>query len=391
MSAQLLAAGCASRFRDGFPVLESTVHLASCSLGARSSALEDALARMLDAIGSGASAWERFEREVERCREGFAALIGADPGQIALLPNASIGAYQVASTLSLGRRGTVVTTDREFPSIAHVWLAQRRRGMRVRFVDTPYDATAQRLAAAYDDAVDATTALVSVPLVTYDHGLLLPVAEIARRAHARGARVFVDAYQAAGVVALDVGELGCDYLVAGAQKYVLGLPGLAFLYVRDGAQGELEPSLTGWFGRVDPFAFDARRLDFAAGARGLETGTPDVAAVYAANAGLGLLATVGAGAVARHVEALGEAARERLAERGERLASPDVRRRGAHLAIRDASPPRLAAWLAERAIHVSPRGSLVRVAFHLYNTDEDVVMLCEAIDEYRAQPAQVTP
>ena len=55
-----------------------------------------------------------------------------------------------------------------------------------------------------------------------------------RCAHARGARVFVDAYQAVGVLPVNVDELGCDYLVAGTCKYLLGLPGVAFLYVRDG-------------------------------------------------------------------------------------------------------------------------------------------------------------
>jgi len=330
---------------------------------------------MLQVLDSGASAWIEFEQQAERCRRGFAALIGAEPEQIALIPNASIGAYQIISTLSLEARDVVVTSSEEFPSVAHVWLAQQRCGVHVRFVDARE---------AYGAAIDRRTALVSVPLVTYALGAVLPVAEIAGTAHARGARVFVDAYQAVGVLPVDVDDLNCDYLVAGAQKYLLGLPGIAFLYVRQGAGTELEPTMTGWFGRTDPFAFDARRLDFPPTARRFETGTVAVPAVYAANAGLHLLAETDPHEVASHVADLTELAAEGLIARGELVPSLAREQRGAHVALGERDPHRLAEWLDSRGIRASPRGSLLRLAFHYYNSPDDVEAACDAIEEYRA-------
>src|SRR5579885_1705796 len=120
----------AAAFRDRFPMLERTTYLASCSLGARSSALDAALARMLDAMTSGG--WSSFEPEVERTRAGFAALVGADPDRISLQPNASTAAYQVASIRSWRERPVLVCSAHEFPSISQVWLAQRERGAEVR-------------------------------------------------------------------------------------------------------------------------------------------------------------------------------------------------------------------------------------------------------------------
>jgi selenocysteine lyase/cysteine desulfurase len=377
-----------AQFRRRFPVLQEQVHLASCSLGARSTALEAALQRMLDAMGAGAAAWSEFEREAEECRRGFAALVGAEVDQIALVPSASIGAYQVISTLLLTDRDRVVTSADEFPSVAHVWLAQGGRGARVHFVDTSHPASTTADAAAYAAAVDDRTALVSIPLVTYSHGAVLPVAEVAQLAHARGARVFVDGYQAVGVLPVNVNELDCDYLVAGAQKYLLGLPGVAFLYVRDGAVTDLDPVLTGWFGRVDPFAFDPRRLDFPSSARRFETGTAAVPALYAANAGMSLLAELDARELRRHVGALAELAAERLSCQGETLSMPTPHARGAHIAVSHRDPARLADWLAKRGISVSPRGSLVRVAFHYYNDETDVERLCEAVEQYRVLSAR---
>jgi selenocysteine lyase/cysteine desulfurase len=368
-------------FRAEFPMLSRVVHLASCSLGARSLALDAALARMLDAMLAGPAAWFEFEQQADGARQRFAALIGANPDQVAIVPNASVGAYQVASTLMLGCRDRVITTAEEFPSIAQVWLAQRPRGAQVVFADAGTDPVD---AGHYRAAVDEHTVLVSVPLVTYTHGRRLPVNEVAALAHARGARVFVDAYQAVGVLPVSVDELDCDYLVAGTCKYLAGLPGVAFLYVRDGVAGGLDPALTGWFGRVDPFAFDPRRLDFPATARRFETGIPAVPALYAANAGLDLIAGLDLHHVQRHVTGLIELATQQLTAQGERVPQASAAAaHGAHIGLADTDPPALAAWLAERGIAVSPRGSVVRLSFHYYNNAHDVERLCAALRQFR--------
>ena len=211
----------ASAFRGHFPALAQRVHLASCSLGARSAGLDEAIHRMLDDMATGGAPWGLFEEQVFEARRRFARLIGAEADQVAVVPNASIGAYQVASTTDWSARPKIVTTPLEFPSVAHVWLAQQPRGAEVAYAER------------YEELVDGRTGLVSVPMTTYQDARRMPVADVARLAHDAGAKVFVDAYQAVGNEPVDVGRLGCDYLVAGTMKYLLGLPGLAFLYVRD--------------------------------------------------------------------------------------------------------------------------------------------------------------
>jgi selenocysteine lyase/cysteine desulfurase len=361
-------------FRGHFPALADRVHLCSCSLGARSAELDAAMRQMLDDMARGPRAWELFEDQAEQARRRFAALIGADVQQVALMPNASVGAYQIASTMDWTRRPRVVTTTMEFPSIAQVWLAQRQRGAEVVYAGDE---------GAYLDLLDWRTKVMSVPLVTYQNACRLPVAELARAAHERGVRVFVDAYQAVGVQPVNVDELDCDFLVAGTMKYLLGLPGAAFLYVRSPDLADRDPELTGWFGRRDPFAFDPATLDFPPAATRYQTGTPAVPACYAANTGLRLVDEIDLAAVRTHVLSLTELAVERLTAQGERVSAPPPEQRGAHIGLADPDPNALARRLGQRGIAVSPRGDVVRMSFHYYNNAEDVAALCDTVGAYR--------
>lgn len=373
-------------FRAHFPALDDTVHLASCSQGALSMELTAALDEFVWSMRTYGAPWERWMGQVDEARRRFARLIGADAEEVAVISCASAGAYQVASTLDWGRRPKVVTTDMEFPSVAHVWLAQQPRGAEVVHVaDHDGVVAAEDYAAAIDDR----TALVSVPLVSYRNGARMPVAAAVSRAREVGARVFVDAYQAAGVLPVDVLALDCDYLVSGALKYLLGVPGMAFLYVRRGTADELAPQLTGWFGRVAPFAFDPRGLDFPSAARRFETGTPSIPAAYGANAGLRLLEDLDPVDIATHVRGLVDGLSERLTDAGEVLGSPaDPALRGPQVALVDEDPDAIAGWLGERHIVTSPRGSLLRLSLHFYNDMGDVDAVASAIAEYRRQRAR---
>ena len=113
-------------------------------------------------------------------------------------------------------------------------------------------------------------------------------------------------------------------MVTGALKYLLGPAGIAFLYVRRDLIERLEPLSTGWFGRVDPFAFSLDRLDWSPSARRFETGSPPVPNVYAAAAGTRAAADGRAGDDRRAGEPPRRALRQRRA--GARLRRGDAGR-----------------------------------------------------------------
>jgi selenocysteine lyase/cysteine desulfurase len=225
----------------------------------------------------------------------------------------------------------------------------------------------------YARLINDRTRLVSVSQVSYSNGFKQDIGAIAKLARAQGALLFVDAYQSAGVMQIDVQRDDIDMLVCGAQKYLLGCPGIAFMYVRPSVAEQLKPSNTGWFGRINPFAFDIRTLDYAQGARRFDTGTPPYIIGAAACAGMALLNTLDMAQVEAYIEqlsavALGEAKRHKLP-----IASPlDPRRKGSNTAIRVGDSAAIERHMANAGFIVSARGPLIRVAPHFYNTEQDV-------------------
>src|SRR5207302_3371320 len=106
----------------------------------------------------------------------------------------------------------LVVSEAEFPTVGHVWLAQRRRGAEIAWVPVRDGAIAFE---EYDARIGERTLLVSACHGYYLDGAVQDVARLAELAHARGALLFVDAYQTAGVVPIDVRALGVDFLATG--------------------------------------------------------------------------------------------------------------------------------------------------------------------------------
>ncbi|WP_291037852.1 aminotransferase class V-fold PLP-dependent enzyme [Herbiconiux sp.] len=367
----------AEDFRANFPPLTNMVHLASCSQGALSNQLSASLTAVTDSITDSAAPWGLWMDEVESLRVRIAAFINASPDEIAIVPSASEGAYQMVSSFDWSKGGAILTSNLEFPSVGHVLRAQQANGAEIRSID---DRIAALEADAWAPLIDEGVRLVSVPLVSYHDGSRADVAAITELAHAAGARVFVDAYQGAGVVPIDVKALDCDYLTTGSLKYMLGLAGVAFLYVRGGITSERVPELTGWFGRVDPFAFDPALVDYPETARRFESGTPAVPAVYAAGAGLTLLESIDQEAGWAHVVRLTDLLADGLTELGVELSRPSsAARRGPQVALYDDDPVALSTAIHERRVMSAPRSRLLRLSLHYYNTEADVQAALEAI------------
>jgi len=365
-------------FRARFPILTRRVYVNSCSQGALSIDVEEAMRAYLESWHESGSPWEMWVDQVERLRARFAASIGAGADEIAVMPSASAGINAVASALSFdGPRSHVVIGDFEFPTMAQVWLAQERRGASIRRAHAPGDVLPID---AYAAVIDERTLVVPATHVCFRNGHKTDIAGLVKVAHDRGAYVFLDDYQRTGSGPIDVHALGVDFMVTGCLKYLLAAAGIGFLYVRRDLIERFEPTVTGWFGRVNPFAFRIDALDWPPGANRFETGTPPVPNACAALAALDLLNRIGYDVVGRQVDHLVERYASAARDAGFVVRTPSDRaRRGPLVVVQSVDAPALVAKLAARGIIASCRGNGLRVSFHAYNNDADVDAVISAL------------
>src|SRR5438876_4319259 len=334
------------------------------------------------------SPWDMWVDKVEQLRTRFAASIGADREEIAVMPSASAGINAIASALSFGNRSEsllgasdrshVVLGNFEFPTMAQIWLAQQRRGASIRWAR----ATGDRLEIdAYQRVIDERTLIVPATHVCFRNGHKTDTAALTRLAHTRGALVFVDDYQRTGSGPIDVHALGVDFMVTGCLKYLLAAAGVAFLYVRLDLIERLQPTLTGWFGRVNPFAFRIDELDWPPAATRFESGTPPVPNAYLAIAALDLLDQIGYQRIGEQVARLVERYRSAAAAAGFVVRTPKEReRRGPLVVVECIDAPALVSRLAAHGIIASSRGNGLRVSFHAYNDEQDVDAVIGALE-----------
>ncbi|MGA2459472.1 MAG: aminotransferase class V-fold PLP-dependent enzyme, partial [Terriglobales bacterium] len=131
----MLSSAEVQAIRSRFPLLRNKIYLNSCSQGALSDAVEDGFREYVASWHEHGSPWDIWVERYEAARSQFAGFIGAAADEVAIVPCASAGINSIASALTFDRRKKVVMGEFEFPTMGHVWLAQRKRGAQVEFVN----------------------------------------------------------------------------------------------------------------------------------------------------------------------------------------------------------------------------------------------------------------
>ncbi|HVM28058.1 MAG TPA: aminotransferase class V-fold PLP-dependent enzyme [Mycobacteriales bacterium] len=332
--------------RAQVPAARGYLDTATCGLPVP--ATLDALGTHLRTWQDGSGSLEAFHAPVERSRALFAELAGVPGTQVAVGSQVSAAAGAVAASLPPGAR--VVLAEQDFTSL--LWPFLQRTDLRCTLVPL--------------DQVPAATAAadwVAVSSVQSCSGDLLDLDALRRAADESGARVLLDVTQSAGWLPLDASRW--DVVVAGAYKWLLCPRGAAFTVVRPEVLDELVPPAPGWFageggstsyyGGPVRLARDARRLDVS----------PAWPCWAGAAPALQLLADLGVEAVHAHDVGLAEAFRARVG-----LPPSD-----SAVVSLDADVEALRA----AGVRCSGRAGRARLAFHLYNDEDDVDLAARAL------------
>jgi isopenicillin-N epimerase len=190
----------------------------------------------------------RFKVLMRQAREALAAYVGAAADDLVYVPNATIGLNMIARSLPLKPGGEVLATNHEYGALDRTWhfICSKRGSRYVRqSIPLPVESVEQVVDTIWS-GVTAQTQVLFFSHITSATALILPVAELIRRAREAGIITVVDGAHAPGQIPLGLAALGVDFYAGNCHKWMMTPKGSAFIYARREMQPLLEPLVVSW-------------------------------------------------------------------------------------------------------------------------------------------------
>jgi selenocysteine lyase/cysteine desulfurase len=378
--------------RSLFPLLEPSAYLNHAGVSPPSEPVRLAVREAVDdfARRGGAAVGDAVARKA-RLRGRLADLLGGRAEDVALTTNTSAGIQAVALDFPWRRGDRILLVDGEFPANVTPWQqAAATFGLEIGWIPlAAFLRSAEEGLAHLDRELSRGARLLAVSAVQFRSGLRMPIQAMAARCAAAGAEIFVDAVQAAGCVPLDL--RGIDYLAAGAHKWLMGVLGAGFLWVRPERVGALVPRTASWLSHEDPVRFlvegpGAMRYDRPIRRRAdlIEGGGMPEVALAGFLASVEVLLGLGVPAIERHVSAYLDRLEPELAGRGFRsLRSPRAEARSGILTVEPPpglGAPAIARELWARGVACSIPDGALRFSPHWPNHADEIPGVLRAVD-----------
>jgi selenocysteine lyase/cysteine desulfurase len=317
-------------------------------------------------------------RQFERARKAAAALINADPEDVALISSVGYGVATAGKVLDVPRSSRVLLIEDDHSSPMLEWMTRaEEEGFSVEIVKRPDDGDwTQALLAVIERRGAPPIGLASISSVHWSDGGAVDLDQVAGALRKHGAALLVDATHGAGVMTLDVKTLDPDFLVFPTYKWVLGPYGRAFLYVARRHQGGLPLEQTSYGRRAvaaerAPYLAD---IGYVSGAKRFDMGERDhFISMEMASIGMEMMKQWGSDAVVARLRLLTDLIAEGVRNSGALVS--DTRVRAPHvlsLSFPGGMPDGLIERLAAENIFVAPRLGRLRISPHVYNDEVDV-------------------
>ena len=184
-----------------------------------------------------------LEEQLDAARRELAAFVGADPGDLVFVPNATYAVNSVLRSLSLNPGDELLTTNHEYNACRNALeFAASRSGAGVTVAEIPFPIQSpDQVIAAVLDAVTPRTRLALIDHVTSQTGLVLPIADLVSELADRSVDTLVDGAHAPGMLPLDIKTIGAAYYTGNCHKWLCAPKGAAFLVVLPDRQPAIRP------------------------------------------------------------------------------------------------------------------------------------------------------
>ena|SRR5689334_3496494 len=334
------------------------------------------------AMGRKGQPWklpDGFQREqYERTRKAAAALIGAEPDDVALISSVGYGVSTAGKVLQVPRGTRVIVLENDHTSPVLEWHARAQAGgFVVDTVKQPSDGDwTSAVLTAIERAGVPPVALASISSVHWSDGGAIDLPRVRAALKKQGAAFLIDATHDAGVRHIDVKTLDPDFLIFPTYKWVLGPYGRAFMYVakrhQHGVPLEQTAAARKAVNAEDTIYF--RDTSYREDARRYDMGERDhFVSMEMAAIGMEMMAGWGNDAIIARLSMLTGKLADGLGNLG--VGVLDAKVRAPHIlcvSFPQGMAPDLPKRLAAEGVHAAPRLGRLRISPHVYNDEQDV-------------------
>lgn len=329
----------------------------------------------------GFDVWGPWFEALDEFRDGLAPILGADAADICPQANVSSGISKVLFSLPESKgRNKIVLTEHDFPTVGFALAQAKRLGYELIFLPGGEELCEPD---AWSRAFEDDVQLVVTTQVFSNTSVLTPCKEIAARARKAGAFCMLDIAQSAGAIPIHLNEWAPDFAVGTSLKYLCGGPGAAYLWVNPETAKQCEPMDVGWFSHQRPFEFDIHNFEYADGAARFTGGTPSIAPFAGAREGHKIINDIRVDEIYAHNQRLLSRLFSALPQSCF-LSTTRQGARGSAALIKVRDYEKAAEALKESSIAHDTRKDAVRISVHLYNDDEDIDALANALTPFIA-------
>lgn len=375
-----------SMVREQFPLTRERTYLNTGGLGASPYVVIEAVKNKITELericetGHSEELWHDIKTKAGQ-------VLGCKPEEIAYTRNATEGIAIVCDGLSLKRGDEVITTTHEHVGNTLSWLARQKRDGIVMKTFEPSTKSAQENLDRMQKLLTKRTRAISIPHITTSTGQILPVKQIGAWAAAHKLWYFVDGAQAAGMLPMNLQEIGCHAYAASGHKWLLGPKGTGLLYVREDALDLIEAKHLGGYSNTGEFDMVTGMFQFHPTAQRYEYGTVSTPLFAGLGVAMEFLLKIGMENVWQRDLAMATALREGLNKLGVEVNSPQHPEEHSAIitfTLKNMDRSKLQNFLSEK-YKLRTRGiyegglNAIRISLHLYNSFAEVDKVLEGV------------
>ncbi len=371
-----------SLIRKYFPYLDKgIIYFNHASTGPFSSLVTHRLTELLkEKSESNIDDYSSFLKTAEETKDLLAKLINCNVDRTAFVDNTSNGINIIAQSIEWKKGDRILLNDVEFPANVYPFLNLKRFGVEVDFVKSLNGIVA---AEQIIDSVKPETRLISVSFVQFLSGYKIDLDKIGNYCRANNIIFCVDGIQGIGAVNIDVQKSKIDFLSCGTQKWLLGMQGLAFIYIDENLQRNISPANVGWLSVNDAWNLLDYKMDLKTSANVFQGGTLNSFGIYAFNTSLKLFNDFGFKNVENQVLSNTKYFLEKLRglEINTLLSDCNEDNLAGIITFKPGNPEKVFEELNKRKIICSLREGLIRFSPHFYNTHQEIDIVVDELQK----------